>query len=456
MSFVTKLIAALVYGAIYLLTSVTFAASFDCQKATTTNEHLICKDSELSKLDDELAVVYKQAKNAAQNQEQFKSENKAAWQDREKRCTDKACLVDWYQSRQLKLSQTTSETTNSARASESLVNTSISDASVQTKNREAPVVQPGKTENPSYWSAAFWTGLGVALLVFFKKSFTFYKRWRAKKALDEIYKNNNSVGIFLSDLVYVQAHQKINSIKNLSVSVLLYKLNLPIIKCSTIIEKALWTADVGVLNQSAYANAMHRHETALNKYENDRKQFHVRESAKHRINNSYVPASWNGTAPSAPSKGDFVDYRSENGETVAYVEHSWKVATKASSIANQSGQTIISPIDVEKQFAILNIYENIIINHLKKDIIKTNNSFDLNIDDNYIFETESKAINNAILKSTKSDLGEFYKNFSIQNVKTKLKIEDLRYLPLVVSKSNSNTIEKITIHDHLEPNIVIQ
>jgi uncharacterized protein len=44
-----------------LILTFTFPASFDCSKATTDVEKLICSNEELSRLDDELSLLYKQA-----------------------------------------------------------------------------------------------------------------------------------------------------------------------------------------------------------------------------------------------------------------------------------------------------------------------------------------------------------------------------------------------------------
>ena len=54
---------------IFLLTlaSGVHSASFDCQKAKSVNERLICKDVELSKLDDELVFAYKEALRKSSN-----------------------------------------------------------------------------------------------------------------------------------------------------------------------------------------------------------------------------------------------------------------------------------------------------------------------------------------------------------------------------------------------------
>ena len=69
--------------------------SFDCRKASSTSEKLICSDTELSQLDSELAVLYKAAKAAAPNGEEFRKESAAEWKIREQTCGDRACLIQW-------------------------------------------------------------------------------------------------------------------------------------------------------------------------------------------------------------------------------------------------------------------------------------------------------------------------------------------------------------------------
>ena len=49
--------------ALLLGLNTAFAASFDCRKASSTMEKLICSDAELSRQDEELAAAYKQARS---------------------------------------------------------------------------------------------------------------------------------------------------------------------------------------------------------------------------------------------------------------------------------------------------------------------------------------------------------------------------------------------------------
>ncbi len=75
--------------------------SFDCRKAKSTAEKLICADSQLSSLDRELNNYYIQAKQISFDKDNFKKETESAWIKREKECFDKNCLVNWYAARKL-------------------------------------------------------------------------------------------------------------------------------------------------------------------------------------------------------------------------------------------------------------------------------------------------------------------------------------------------------------------
>lgn len=79
------------------------AASFDCTKAKSQSEILICSDSALSVLDDELGVLYKRATAVAPHKAEFARLNRSEWQKRETACSTKACLLDWYARRRAQL-----------------------------------------------------------------------------------------------------------------------------------------------------------------------------------------------------------------------------------------------------------------------------------------------------------------------------------------------------------------
>lgn len=73
--------------------------SFDCAKASSVNEKLICSDQELSILDNELSAIYKSAKERAADKAAFKTETVAAFKKREASCKTKECLIGWYAER---------------------------------------------------------------------------------------------------------------------------------------------------------------------------------------------------------------------------------------------------------------------------------------------------------------------------------------------------------------------
>lgn len=79
-------------------------ASFDCKKARSDAEHIICSDPELAASDVQLAVVYAKAKAAAKDPVAFKERTRAQWNYRERECHDRECLVRWYADQKVVLS----------------------------------------------------------------------------------------------------------------------------------------------------------------------------------------------------------------------------------------------------------------------------------------------------------------------------------------------------------------
>jgi len=76
----------------------TQAASFDCAKATTKVEKLICGDAELSKLDEELSVSYKEAVQDTQQADSIRQAQNL-WMKERNGCVDAGCVKGAYEAR---------------------------------------------------------------------------------------------------------------------------------------------------------------------------------------------------------------------------------------------------------------------------------------------------------------------------------------------------------------------
>ncbi len=77
--------------------------SFDCTKARSHAEHLICTDPELAELDAALSALYEKARTVTADKAAFARQNRAEWKRREATCSDKQCLLDWYALRRSQL-----------------------------------------------------------------------------------------------------------------------------------------------------------------------------------------------------------------------------------------------------------------------------------------------------------------------------------------------------------------
>lgn len=79
------------------------AASFNCQKAGNFIEHTICNDTKISKMDDDLAVLYKNAMKNTKNKELLKQQQ-FSWIEERNSCQNVECLQNSYSKRVSQLS----------------------------------------------------------------------------------------------------------------------------------------------------------------------------------------------------------------------------------------------------------------------------------------------------------------------------------------------------------------
>ena len=77
--------------------------SFDCIKARSAVEKMICSDAELARLDRELGSVYVRASNLTSDRAAFQRQTNREWRMRESTCRDRECLLRWYAQRRNQL-----------------------------------------------------------------------------------------------------------------------------------------------------------------------------------------------------------------------------------------------------------------------------------------------------------------------------------------------------------------
>ena len=80
------------------------AASFDCTKSTNKVEKLICSNSELTKLDEDMAKVYDELRKKTPDEALLKRQQRE-WLKWRNRCQDLVCLDERYRQRIVALNQ---------------------------------------------------------------------------------------------------------------------------------------------------------------------------------------------------------------------------------------------------------------------------------------------------------------------------------------------------------------
>lgn len=86
-----------------LLATSLYSASFDCKKASTFIEKTICNDTELSKLDEELASAYKKVFNSLSDKTELKKDQLDWLKNSRDKCTSLEALKTTYTNRVLYL-----------------------------------------------------------------------------------------------------------------------------------------------------------------------------------------------------------------------------------------------------------------------------------------------------------------------------------------------------------------
>lgn len=89
-----------------IFSSSLLAASFDCAKAATPIEKMICESPPVSNLDEQLTADYKVALEKATDKDTLKQQQRAWLKEKRNACKDATCLFTVYQQRLVELSNT--------------------------------------------------------------------------------------------------------------------------------------------------------------------------------------------------------------------------------------------------------------------------------------------------------------------------------------------------------------
>lgn len=94
-----RLIMTITVGAMCIFSTVIFAAGFDCAKAKSAVEKLICSENELSKADEQLSHIYSKALASSANTAEFKKEQLDWIRAKRDPCRNKECVAEAYKKR---------------------------------------------------------------------------------------------------------------------------------------------------------------------------------------------------------------------------------------------------------------------------------------------------------------------------------------------------------------------
>ncbi|MFU2067689.1 lysozyme inhibitor LprI family protein [Bordetella hinzii] len=88
-------ISVLALAAVAVGLAPAYSASFDCAKASSVPERLICATPSLSQADDEVKALFDLAKAKSSDKSAFVERARREWAERERTCRDVQCLSEW-------------------------------------------------------------------------------------------------------------------------------------------------------------------------------------------------------------------------------------------------------------------------------------------------------------------------------------------------------------------------
>ncbi len=163
------------YLALILLTSLSlFAASFDCTKATTKVEKMICQDTELSQLDEKLSQIYSSFTLLTK---EIKTDQRA-WMKKRNTCQDTNCIKEAYTKR---VEELTASLANQKTFSKKTLD-------LLKKSQEAIKVEPSHIKNSTFQEKEFFHDL-----------FTFKNIKVIQPTLERVDYNNSKLKEMLGD-----------------------------------------------------------------------------------------------------------------------------------------------------------------------------------------------------------------------------------------------------------------
>jgi len=437
------------------------AASFDCSRAATKAELLICQNPKLSALDSELSVTFKDASKF-----EGVREGQVAWLKERDRCQSVDCMIDAYESRIDALKgYLTGDFEHRLAAPEP----SASNEVMSAKEKDVPVetsapsenLKPGSESDAKEQSQVQESGdsdlggplvaLGVLLLIiygayrFIRFLLKSGKNMMAQSAIRKKYQGLAQIdGTVNDDSLYVGAHQKglgINPEKLQRSEV--FFLGIPFADVSST-NFANWSALRGELDDPSYNNAMQTYQLA-------KQQFDMAKDQARRANQPFFQSS-----PSKPSRSDFIRYYPASGTASVSCSHGVIQLVRAANVRSRSGEQVTLDLaDFVK--VVKKIYEDVLPRviggalPIREDARVV--SFEVP-DDQTLFELVSSEISASIQREVESQMT-YHRDINF-TYNYELSRNDGMFVLVVVHSKLKSGKEYVSLHDYLTPSPILE
>lgn len=490
-------------------------ASFDCTKASSEVEKIICQTPSLSTLDDTLAKAYSNARSKSADIEKLKSEQ-INWIKNTRQCkNDIECITNSYKKRIAELEPNNTQSdeivasnliTNTQAAAQStaiaqntqasvppittdldkntppsiseqntqppensqLSTTATEKSSLITSEAEKPSIINYTTnkfneffsgEQTPFYVHALWALGYLSICAAIAYITEMQRRERLKAKVNEKYGSTDNLGKFTDNKDFIE--KSLTSDERASAK------EIEIIKTFITISKPFtqnngnWHMERGHFNSAAYNSAYNSYQTQLQSWQIGEAAFRQQEEIQKRradaMKQTYFTRSYPVPKPTAPSEYSFVSYSSDYGSCSASLQHSIKLTSLKTEFHSEKLSKI--EIDPNKFFKPLfdiygDLFSKIYSGNVAVNIAQEILGF-ARMDEPSIVKFIEPEIVAGLIDQVKQLMYKYDRNPSITNYQYTITPNSIDFpIAIIILKISENT-HKLIICDADEPEIVI-
>ena len=457
-----------------IFSSFAYSASFDCAKAGNEIEKRICANDQISALDSELGAAYKKAISI----DSTLKESQIAWIKERNKCIDDECISKSYKERITFLNsldnlkrensniksegdQTSSNSESVAKVDNPNVDkqqekidqqalAAMADAKAL-RNELKQATEQDERDKDALIAFAIASCVLILIVYGIYKLLVYLKNKGklalAKSAIKKKYKDLSIInGVDIDESKFSNSH--IKEIKIKAENVLrteVFFLSIPYSDINSS-NACYWTGQKGEVNEGLYSNAMQTYQLA-------KQQYDMARDAAIRAQKPFIQS-----APSSPSRSDFISYHSVNGSSSIRLKHGvTRLLSEIKFIGRNNNEHLIN-LDLFSS-TLDKIYNDVLLNIINEKLKISPDTRLINFEnpsDHDVLMRVYTACLQALRSDAHSSIGSYSRDVDLGQTTDEIERRDASLNIVLTISSLKSEKFIVTLHDYLTPDVILE